>query len=66
MWNNDGLYIGHEPPRHFRVHYVAGPYSGHCDVDADDAAQAVAIVRAKIRREMTLPMYADSYTAEEL
>ena len=50
----------------YRVHYYAGSYSGHRDVEALDAEHAIAIVRARIRREMSLPMYADGYRAEQL
>lgn len=47
--------------RLYTVRYVAGPYSGTRDVYAESEEQAIAMVRAKIRREMTLPMYSDSY-----
>lgn len=50
----------------YRVHYYAGTYSGHRDVEAEDGERAVSLVRARIRREMTLPMYADGYRAEEI
>jgi len=45
----------------YKVKYQAGPYSGTREVQAEDAEQAIAIVRARIRKEMTLPMYSDSY-----
>lgn len=45
----------------FCVKYYAGTYGGVRTVEADDVEQAVAIVRAWVRREMTLPMYADGY-----
>lgn len=45
----------------FTVYYVAGPYSGMRDVSAEDEEQAIAIVRSRIRREMSLTMYAESY-----
>lgn len=45
----------------YKVRYYAGPYSGTRVVEASDEYEAIAIVKAKIRREMTLPMYADGY-----
>jgi hypothetical protein len=45
----------------FKVKYHAGPYSGTREVYAEDEDQAIAKVRALIRREMTMPMYSDSY-----
>ena len=45
----------------YRVRYVAGPYSGTLTVEAEDDEYAVDIARARVRREMTLPMYADNY-----
>jgi hypothetical protein len=45
----------------YRVRYYAGPYSGTREVEADDSEQAIAIVKGRIRREMTLPAYADGY-----
>jgi hypothetical protein len=50
----------------FRVRYVAGPYSGYREVDAEDAEQAEAVVRRWVRKEMSLPMYAESYHAEPM
>ncbi len=50
----------------FRVDYYAGTYEGHRVVGAEDAAEAEAKVRASVRREMTLPMYADGYSAKEI
>ena len=46
----------------YTVRYQAGTYSGTRTVTADDSEEAIAIVRARIRREMTLPMYSDSYS----
>lgn len=46
------------------VKYQAGPYAGTRTVEAEDNDQAVAKVRAWVRREMTLPMYADAYRVE--
>lgn len=48
----------------YTVRYTAGPYAGTRTVQADDSEQAIAKVRAWIHREMTLPMYADSYRVE--
>lgn len=45
----------------FVVLYQAGEYSGTRTVSAEDEEQAIAMVRAKIRREMSLPMYSESY-----
>lgn len=47
--------------RSFIVRYVAGPYSGTRTVTAEDEDQAISLVRKEIRRQMTLPMYSDSY-----
>jgi len=49
----------------YTVKYQAGTYSGTRQVQADDEEQAIAIVRARIRKEMTLPMYSDSYKIVE-
>lgn len=43
------------------VRYVAGCYNGVRRVEAEDEERAVAIVRSRIRREMTLPMYSEGY-----
>ena len=45
----------------YKVKYHAGPYEGVEQVAAYDEEEALAKVRAKIRRTMTLPMYSDSY-----
>ena len=45
----------------FKVKYYAGPYSGVRTVRAEDEEQAIAIVRSKIRKEMSLSMYSDGY-----
>jgi len=45
----------------FCVKYYAGTYGGVRTVEAEDADEAIAIVRAWVRREMTLSMYADGY-----
>lgn len=49
----------------FIVHYQAGPYSGERTVFADDDEHAIAKVRAAVRKEMTLPMYSESYRVVE-
>lgn len=46
---------------YFKVKYYAGPYSGTRSVNAEDEEDAIAKVRAQIRRDMTLPMYSDGY-----
>lgn len=46
----------------YEVEYYAGPYSGVKTVTADDEEHAIAKVKARVRREMTLPMYSDGYT----
>lgn len=43
------------------VKYYAGPYSGKRTVYAEDHEEAIAKVRAMIRKDMTLPMYSDGY-----
>ena len=48
----------------YTVRFYAGPYSGRRTVDAEDEDHAIAIVRQRVRREMTLPMYADGYSIE--
>jgi hypothetical protein len=45
----------------FTVKYQAGTYSGTRTVTADDEEHVISIVKSRIRREMTLPMYSDSY-----
>ena len=45
----------------FTVKYQAGTYSGTRTVSAEDEEEAIAKVRRMVRREMTLPMYSDSY-----
>lgn len=47
------------------VQYVAGPYSGERVVWARDPNHAEDVVRAWVRRTMTLPMYADSYRVRD-
>jgi len=54
-----------EGRRRFAVDYYAGAYSGTRVVLARDAAEAVEIVRAWVRRQMSSPMYADGYEARE-
>ena len=49
---------------YWRVSYVAGSYSGARVVRAEDEAEAISKVRAWVRKEMSLPMYAESYKAE--
>ncbi len=49
----------------YKVKYYAGTYSGTRTVNAEDSEQAIAKVKAQIRREMTLPMYADGYKVVE-
>ncbi len=46
---------------YYDVKYQAGTYSGTRRVSAEDEEQAIAKVRAWVRREMSLPMYSDSY-----
>lgn len=45
----------------YTIAYYAGPYEGRRTVEADDVEQAIAIVRAWVRRRMSMPMYADGY-----
>jgi hypothetical protein len=47
------------------VKYVAGTYSGERFVVADHEFDALRQVRAWVRKEMTIPMYADSYRVRE-
>ena len=53
-----------EEKQEYTVKYHAGPYSGTRTVMARDSNEAIAIVRGRIRREMTLPMYSESYRIE--
>lgn len=46
---------------YYTVKYHAGTYSGTRTVSADDEEHAIARVRAMIRKDMSLPMYSDSY-----
>ena len=50
----------------YKVKYYAGTYSGTRTVTAEDAEDAIAKVRAKIRGDMTLSMYSDSYKVVEV
>ena len=43
------------------VRYSAGTYTGTRAVHADDEEDAIRLVRAWVRRQMTLPMYSESY-----
>ena len=45
----------------FTIGYRAGTYSGTRTVWAADETAAIDKVRRAIRKEMTLPMYSDSY-----
>ena len=45
----------------YTVKYYAGTYSGTKTVSADDEEHAIAKVKAWVRREMSIPMYADGY-----
>ncbi len=45
----------------YTVRYYAGPYSGERTVNAEDGEEAIEKVKALIRREMSLSMYADGY-----
>lgn len=45
----------------FTVKYQAGDYSGTRKVNADSSDDAIQIVKSRIRKEMSLPMYSDSY-----
>jgi hypothetical protein len=45
----------------YTVEYQAGTYHGTRTVHADDGEHAKALVRTWVRRQMTLPMYAESY-----
>ena len=45
----------------YTVEYYAGTYEGRRTVEADGPEAAIAQVRAWVRRNMTLPMYADGY-----
>lgn len=45
----------------YTVRYYAGTYEGERTVRAEDSEQAIAKVRAWVRKQMALPMYADSY-----
>ena len=49
----------------FKVKYVAGSYSGIKTVTANDAEEAIAKVRRWVRKEMSLPMYYESYSIVE-
>lgn len=49
----------------YTVKYQAGTYSGTRTVNAEDSEEAIAKVRSWVRREMTLPMYSDSYRVVE-
>lgn len=46
----------------YEVRYQAATYEGTVTVWADDEEQAIAIARGRVRKQMTLPMYYESYT----
>lgn len=45
----------------YDVRYQAAGYSGVMTVWADDGEQAIAIVRSRVRKQMSLPMYYEHY-----
>lgn len=45
----------------YKVKYYAGSYSGIRTVSADDDEEAIAKVKSRIRKDMTLSMYSDGY-----
>lgn len=45
----------------FTVKYHAGTYSGTKTVWADDEEEAIAKVKAWVHKQMTIPMYSESY-----
>lgn len=45
----------------YTVEYVAGSYFGERTVTAEDEEQAIAKVRAWVRRQMSHAMYSESY-----
>ena len=47
--------------KRFKVRYRAGTYSGTRTVWAPDEGAAIEKVKRAVRKEMTLPMYSDSY-----
>lgn len=50
----------------FRIYYYAGTYEGERTVQAENGEHAVAIVRAWVRRQMSLTLYADGYKILEV
>jgi len=46
---------------YYTVAYQAGTYAGERTVQAEDSDHAIAIVKAWVRRQMSLPMYYESY-----
>lgn len=45
----------------YTVKYYAGTYEGTRTVEAEDGNEAIAKVKAWVRKQMTLPMYSDGY-----
>lgn len=45
----------------YTVRYQVGTYSGTVHIWAEDGEQAIAKCRRNVRRDMTLPMYYESY-----
>ena len=45
----------------YKIQYQAGPYKGTIEVIADDGEIAMRIAKRKIRKQMSLPMYSESY-----
>lgn len=48
----------------YSVRYQAATYTGTEVVWADDEEQAIAIVRARVRKRMSLPMYYEHYSVQ--
>jgi hypothetical protein len=49
----------------FYVKYQAATYTGIKTVNAADGEEAINKVKSWVRKEMTLPMYSDSYKIVE-
>jgi hypothetical protein len=45
----------------YTIEYYAATYKGKRTVKAEDPEEAIAKVRAYVRKQMTLPMYSDGY-----
>lgn len=49
----------------YTVRYQAATYTGTMTVTAENSEHAIAIVRSRVRKQMSLPMYYEHYEIAE-